>query len=373
MPHGARATPPAPLRLTGFHAGMENSPDPAPATLLLSVGGGVLRADPGWATLTGLEAGLLATVDVWDLVAAHDHETLRVAIERVVGGGGPVELTLAVRRGPSGVRPLAVELVHMDDSAAPVLALTHRSGSAPTPGMVHEAWRHGRLSLDAQPIYDSGGIEIIRHELLVRMRLRDGRILRAADFFGAAERLGLAVDIDCWVAGKALALLAADVGGTTALEVNVAGATVRQPAVLLRTLGLVLGASAVAPGRLMVALPGEEVTRHPEAARRLLVGLRALGVATALDHVQGTPEDLAVIDLLRFDTIKISGRLAAAAAGGEDGLARFVSVVEAAHRQSAEAAVASIDDLQTLRLARAEGADAFQGFQLAEPREADEL
>lgn len=356
---------------------MPESPDPAAiaTTMLLSPRGSVLRVDPGWASLTGLDAEDIAAGDVWRLVAAADHGTLLSAIDAVAAGAEEAELLIGIRQQGGGHRPMAVELVLVDEAAAaPVLALSVLPSAvaqgAPTPGMVHEAWRHGRLTLVAQPIYDSTARDVVRHELLVRMRLRDGREVRAAQFLPAAERLGLTLDIDCWVGGRAVALLAADAGGTSMLEVNIGTATVRHPETFLRSLAVVLDAATIEPRRLTVALPGAGVTVDPEAARRLLTGLTQLGVQTALDHVDGTEDELAVIDLLPFDTIKISGRLASSATDGEDGLARLAQVIDAAHRRHAEAAVSSIDDPDTLRMARDQGADMLQGFELSPPIEA---
>lgn len=342
-----------------------------PASLLLSLRGSVLTADPAWTVFTGLDVERLQDSDVWDVVEEPDHRALRAAIDELVAGGTPVLLALGVQHtGGRGV-PVLVELALLDDAAgAPVLTLAARTGAGVTPGMVHEAWRHGRLTLYAQPIRDAGSLAVIRHELLVRMLLPDDRLVPASSFLPAAERMGLAVDIDCWVAGRAGAMLAGPGREAMVLELNVTAATVRRPELFLRTLEMVLGAEQIAGGRLMVALPSEAVMAHPEAALHLLAGLKGLGIGTALDHVGGTGDELELIDLLPFDTIKISGRLAADALADGHGLARLVRVVEAAHRRDAEAVASSIDDSEALTLVRVHGVDALQGFQLGAPVEA---
>jgi EAL domain-containing protein (putative c-di-GMP-specific phosphodiesterase class I) len=109
------------------------------------------------------------------------------------------------------------------------------------------------------------------------------------------------------------------------------------------------------------------VAVHPEAARRLLAGLTALGVASALDHVDGSIDDLRAIAALPFDTIKLSRPLTSHALHHDDGLAALIRVVEAAHDAEAETVASSVDDEDTVALVRQYGVDAVQGYRFGAP------
>jgi PAS domain S-box-containing protein len=338
-----------------------------PATLLLTLRGSVLRADPSWGTLTGRSVRELEGMHIGAVVLEEDHDALRAAIDRLLVEGEPQVLSVHIRNAVGRTVPLDVELMLIGDpDGATTFLLSVRSGVRVTPGTVHQAWRRGHMTLFAQPIFDAGTLRVIRHELLVRMLVPGGTV-PAADFLPVIERLGLGIDVDCWVAGRAVTMLGAPGREAMVLEANVTAASIRHPTHFLRTLAVALDASGISGRRLMVALPAEAVAVHPEAARRLLAGLTALGVASALDHVDGSIDDLRAIAALPFDTIKLSRPLTSHALHHDDGLAALIRVVEAAHDAEAETVASSVDDEDTVALVRQYGVDAVQGYRFGAP------
>lgn len=338
-----------------------------PATLLLTLRGSVLRADLSWSTLTGRSVRELEGLHIGSVILPGDHEPLQAAIDRLIGTGEPQVLSVHITNAAGRTVPVDVELMLIGDpDGATTFLLSVRSGVRVTPGTVHQAWRRGHMTLFAQPIFDAATLGIIRHELLVRMLVPGGTV-PAADFLPVIERLGLGIDVDCWVAGRAVAMLGVPSREAMVLEVNVTAASIRHPAHFLRTLAVALGPGDVQGRRLMVALPGEAVAVHPEAARRLLAGLAALGVGTALDHVDGSLADLRAIAALPFDTIKLSRRLTTGALQHDNGLASLIRVVEAAHESRSETVASSVDDDETVTLVRRYGVDAVQGYRFGAP------
>ena len=103
-----------------------------------------------------------------------------------------------------------------------------------TSARIRDALTQNRLSLATQPIRSlaSGGIE--RYELLLRMTGEDGELLPAASFIKAAERSGMVQELDRWVVGRALELLAERerAGDPVSLHVNLSGASLTDISVL---------------------------------------------------------------------------------------------------------------------------------------------
>jgi diguanylate cyclase (GGDEF)-like protein len=76
----------------------------------------------------------------------------------------------------------------------------------------------------AQPLHELNG-GIVMYELLLRMELGDGKLVRPSAFLPIAERSGLVNQIDRFVVRKAIGMIAeaAANGRTVALAVNVSG------------------------------------------------------------------------------------------------------------------------------------------------------
>ena len=77
---------------------------------------------------------------------------------------------------------------------------------------IHRALEEGRFFLYAQPIVSvaSGGEHAAHYEVLLRMQDKQGNIISPGDFFGSAERYGLAGKIDRWVIQSVIDCLQSD-------------------------------------------------------------------------------------------------------------------------------------------------------------------
>ena len=95
-------------------------------------------------------------------------------------------------------------------------------------GRIKDALAEDRMELYAQPIFDLTNDEIVQHELLLRMRNRDGAIILPGEFLGVAERFGLIEEIDLWVIAQASSLAARG----RAVEVNLSAVSIGQHRVL---------------------------------------------------------------------------------------------------------------------------------------------
>ncbi|MDX6679602.1 MAG: hypothetical protein QOE31_3654, partial [Solirubrobacteraceae bacterium] len=147
---------------------------------------------------------------------------------------------------------------------------------------VRAALDDDRFVLHAQPIRDLRTGEVAQHELLLRMCGDDGELITPGKFLPLAERLGLAPEIDRWVAGRAIELLASDPGGYVALEVNLFGPSLNDTA-LLHLIEAEIARANVDPRRLIFEITETAAVANIPLARRFAERLTQLGCRFALD------------------------------------------------------------------------------------------
>ncbi len=338
-----------------------------PARLHATLRGAILDVDAGWAALTARTHAALTVATVWDLVDEADHDRLREAFDQLATTTRPQSLSAVVRDATGAGVSVELELTSAVGGEVEL-----RAWALDVVGEqeVSEAWDTGALVLYVQPIRDAATLATVRHEVLVRMLRSGGRTAPASAFLGAIERLGLATRLDAWVARESVTMLAA-IHDEAALEMNVCPASVGHAEPLLRALSEQLAQTPIDASRLTVALPSAAVVRQPEAARTCLLGLRAMGLSTALDHVAGSSAELAILEDLQFDIVKITAAVAEAAVSTA-GAQQLGRVIDAAHRHAARTVATSLEDQSALPAVCREGVEELQGYRLGAPRTAEE-
>src|SRR5204863_1238814 len=79
--------------------------------------------------------------------------------------------------------------------------------------VIRDALDNDSFVLFCQPVFSLQAERITQYELLLRLRDSDGRMVRPFGFMEPADRFGLMNEIDRWVVGHALEILAADATG----------------------------------------------------------------------------------------------------------------------------------------------------------------
>jgi EAL domain-containing protein (putative c-di-GMP-specific phosphodiesterase class I)/GGDEF domain-containing protein len=282
----------------------------------------------------------------------------------VIGGGIPRSAESVLRQAEAA------------RAAAPEVAPGAVGGFVPAEGPVrgHATWAErlraaladGAFTLVAQPIARVGGEAIPRFEMLLRLRDGEEELLPDA-FLPAAEREGLAVEIDTWVLESAAGLAAAhaEAGDPVRLEVNVSPASVADPGLAGRLAALLARAGAD-PAHLVIELPERSVTADTVRARELAEELRALGCGVALDDI-GRGGSLAYLDHLVFDLLKIDVSLAGDVAHGHARRALVEALVSIAHASGAQAVAEGVADAAAAEVLRGLGVDFAQGHHFGSP------
>jgi diguanylate cyclase (GGDEF)-like protein len=176
-------------------------------------------------------------------------------------------------------------------------------------GLRHAVARQ-ELALVYQPIVHLGTRAMVSVEALLRWRHPELGTVSPAEFIPIAEESGLIVPIGEWVLRQACAQWrqwqqeAPDAAPAT-MSVNLSRVQMALGERLLALVGQVLAEHRMPASALQLEVTEREVMREPEAAQRLMYGLRGLGVRLAMDDFGTGASSLGCLRDYPFDVIKI--------------------------------------------------------------------
>jgi EAL domain-containing protein (putative c-di-GMP-specific phosphodiesterase class I) len=223
-----------------------------------------------------------------------------------------------------------------------------------------------RLVLHAQPIRNLHTGEIGHHELLLRMLGDDGELIAPGTFLPLAERFGLTPEIDRWVTGQAIELLAADPGGHRALEVNLSGPSLNDTS-LLRFVEDGIASFGVDPRRLIFEVTETAAVANIPLARRFAERLMALGCRFALDDFGAGFGSFYYLKHLPFDYLKIDGEFVSGCLVNRTDQLVIEAVVRIARGLGKETIAEFVETPELEAFLRAQGIDHAQGFHVGRP------
>jgi len=171
---------------------------------------------------------------------------------------------------------------------------------------IKEALDHGRFILNFQPIIDLARQEAIYHEVLVRMRQEDGRLIGPTTFLPAAERFGLILHLDEYVLSAACDRLRDD--PELRLFVNIAGSSLGEPR-LMSLLEKRYDRDGLGPDRLVLEITETAAVRSFDRAAAWMEHLQALGCRFALDDFGVGFASFSCLRALPVDFVKIDGQI----------------------------------------------------------------
>jgi diguanylate cyclase (GGDEF)-like protein len=237
---------------------------------------------------------------------------------------------------------------------------------------VRAALQDGHITLQAMPMVKLGSRRVVGHELL--LRLEDGRQpqLSPGEFLPAAERSGLVLDIDRWVAGTAIDALVEHPYPGLRFNVNVSGRTLEDEDfgdfVLDR-----LAAAGVAPGRLGFEITETAAVTNLDAARVLAQQLRASGCRISLDDFGAGFGSFVHLKQLPITGVKIDGEFVRGIDYGSRDTVLVQGMVDIARGLGLSVVAEWVErSTQVNALARL-GVRVAQGFHLGRPEPLAEL
>ena len=230
---------------------------------------------------------------------------------------------------------------------------------------IRDALEDDRFVLHAQPILDLRTGEIAQHELLVRMLDDHGDLIPPGAFLQVAERFDLIGQIDRWVAGQAIDLIAAH--DDLRLTVNLSGRTLTDGA-LLEALERGIEHTGADPGRLTFEVTETAAVANIHLAREFAERLRAIGCRFALDDFGAGFGSFYYLKHLPFDYLKIDGEFVSNCLANRTDQLVIRAVVDIAQGLGKETVAEFAADEELVDFLRSQGVDYAQGFHIGRPQ-----
>jgi diguanylate cyclase (GGDEF)-like protein len=242
-----------------------------------------------------------------------------------------------------------------------------------TSARIRDALTQNRLRLATQPIRSlaSGGIE--RYELLLRMTGEDGELLPASSFIGVAERSGMVQELDRWVVGRALELIAERqrAGDPVSLHVNISGASMTDLSVL-EFIERRLDEGEADPARCTFEITQTARVEDYDTAAGFADRLTEFGCEVAIDDYGAGFGPFAYLKKVPFDVIKIDGTFIRDMPRNDADQLTVKAIVQIARGLGKRTIAEFVEDEDTTGMLRDYGVDMAQGYHLGRPVDAAE-
>jgi EAL domain-containing protein (putative c-di-GMP-specific phosphodiesterase class I) len=243
--------------------------------------------------------------------------------------------------------------------------LAYRTGLMQASRATMDAIGEDRLTIAFQPVVrGEGGRVISFHECLARIRTREGKVLVAAQFMPAIERLGLAAQIDRRVLSQACDALSQY--PLARFSVNIFPQTM-QDREWLGILERRLEEAPTLAERLIVEVTETSALLDMARTTAFMDRLRGYGASFALDDFGAGHTTLSYLRDLRFDMIKIDGRFVRGVEQDDDNAFLIESLVRIAHRFDLMTVAEAVQTPAEARRLNQIGVEYFQGFQFGSP------
>nr|WP_010132555.1 EAL domain-containing protein [Microbulbifer agarilyticus] len=232
----------------------------------------------------------------------------------------------------------------------------------------------GNFRLYAQPIATPGNPADIHHyEILVRMLDSNGEIIFPGAFIPAAERYGLMLQIDSWVATEFFGRKAQSIAESgLKFALNLSADALSDSAFQLAFFELLRG-SPVKPGQMGVEITETAMINQMESASQFVAELRSMGCTIALDDFGNGLSSFNYLKNFAIDYIKIDGSFVRHVDSNFVDLMIVESINQVAHRLKARTIAEFVEDQATVDKLDKIGVDLVQGYHIGKPVPLDEV
>lgn len=233
---------------------------------------------------------------------------------------------------------------------------------------IKDSMTDGSLSLYYQPIVSLMDEGVEHYEALLRMHSDNGEVLLPGAFLSAAERLGLAVEIDYWVIRNAFEQVKQfnEQGKTINLAVNLSGRVFEAPN-LVKEVRKLLKQSNINPEDIVFEVTEQTAVRQLDRARRRINELMKLGFRFALDDFGVGFSSFNYLKKLPVEYLKIDGSFVVGMTEDPVDQAMIKAMIQIANILDKKIVAEHVEDKATLEMLKEFGADYAQGFFVGEP------
>jgi len=234
--------------------------------------------------------------------------------------------------------------------------------------LIRDALETDGFVLYAQPILDLRTAEIVRYEILLRLRDQSGKIIPPGAFLDVAEQFGLSSEIDRWVLGRTMSVLAdANLSGRISFAVNLSPKSLSDRA-LLEMISDAPGLSVIGPVRLVMEITETAAIYNIHVAKDFLRAVRAEGCEVALDDFGMGFSSFYQLKNLDIDYLKIDGSFIRNLTHDPVDKHLVLAMVHLAKSLGKRTIAEFVEDASTLALLREIGVDCAQGFHIGRPQ-----
>ncbi len=240
---------------------------------------------------------------------------------------------------------------------------------------LRRALETGQLRLVYQPICDLTDGRIVAFEALCRWRTDVGGDKAPDVFIPVAEESGLIVPLGRWAIDEACRTLAQwDArGGSGAIQVAVNLSAVQlHRDNIPQVVSEALATHGVAGRRLKLELTESALVIDPDGIARTMRELKALGTEIAMDDFGTGYSNLAYLQQLPIDLLKIDRSFVVGLLGDRDKIAIVKAVLSLAQALGMKTVAEGVETIELAQMLAALGCTFGQGYYYARPLEADE-
>lgn len=232
---------------------------------------------------------------------------------------------------------------------------------------IGRALEMGLFELHFQGVYQADNRRLAHLEALIRLRDEaTGELVSPGRFIPVAEKSNKILEIDRWVLGRAVRLLADNPQGPR-IAVNISGRSFDDPGLPNFIVDL-LRESAVAPERLIIEITETAAVSDLTDAERFIEALRQAGCGVCLDDFGAGFASFAYLKHIRVDTIKLDGMFIRNLPHDHDNQVFVRGMVEVARGLGKTTVAECVEDEATLRLLVSLGVNKAQGYFLDLPQ-----
>jgi diguanylate cyclase (GGDEF)-like protein len=235
-----------------------------------------------------------------------------------------------------------------------------------TNSVVFQALEQRRLIPFFQPHVCLKDRQIPAHELLMRIRLADGRMLPAGDFIQAAENMGLMYQLDCLLIEKALAVvLEQNYAGI--LFINISPKMLVSPDAVF-TINQLVDKFRIRPERLVFEISERAMIGNIDMLQKFVTRIKEPGFKLAIDDFGGGYSSFKYLKLLPVEYLKIEGSYIQRLTKDSAYLAFTKSIVTLARELGIKTVAKHVTDEELLTISARLGIDYAQGFHVGQPQ-----
>lgn len=233
---------------------------------------------------------------------------------------------------------------------------------------IKEALNEDQFVLNYQPLISLAGAEGEAYEVLLRMTAPTGEIVSPENFIPIAEEHGLLADIDRWVIGRTISLLAerAKAGIDTTLFVKVTPASLVEGD-LHNFIAAQLKAQGISGDKLVLQIPESKIFSHLKALQAFQKIIGSFGCRLCLEQFGTGLNSFQMLKHFEPAVLKIDRSFIIDLAKNVESQKKVKEIVEEAHKLDKQCVAEFVSDAGSMSFLFSTGIDYVQGNFLAPP------